>query len=414
MDSIFYLFNPWWENKKFFTGTNRDKYLAQIKNNLKNRQAVLLVGSRRVGKTVLLHQTIKYLLDTGAEPHRLVYLPLDHPSLQGKKILGLLEEIRQIHGLKRSEKLFLFLDEVQFFPNWEQEAKAITDFENAKLVISGSASTKILAKGAFLTGRTLTLMIKPFDFNEFIMFSGKTIGKTDKALKSYLLKKYLQIGGYPEYVKNQNPLYFSDLITSVVNKDIATLFPVKNTALVSRLLALLADRVGSQTSLTKLGKILDLTKDTVKDYIYYLSSTFLVSQLGKYSTSRNVTLYSPKKFYLLDPGLLFNLTGKLNLGVSAENTVFQKISSAKKIGFYFENQKEIDFIVDNEIYEVKYELSHLGWEKLAGQIKKLPTKRFKKITILTENLRKSETVNNIKIEFQCLSDFLLFFSIFVI
>ena len=367
-----------------------------------------MVGSRRVGKTTLIHQTVKHLLEMHVNPKHLVYLPLDHPSLQGKKILDLLEEVRALHGLARSDKLYLFLDEVQFFGNWEQEAKAITDFENVKLIISGSASTKILSKGTFLTGRTITLTIKPFDFKEFVSYHAKNIKTTDSALKDKLFNDYLQIGGYPEYVSNQNPLYFSDLATNVVNKDIASLFSVKNPATVSQLLSLLADRTSSLTSFSKLGKIMDLTKDTIQDYVRYLSMTFLVSDLEKFSTSRNSRIYSPKKFYLLDTGLLFNLTGKLNLGAAAENTVFQKLSNdGVKFGYFFEDQREIDFLTeDGQAYEVKYELDDLNLEKLKKTIANLPQNKFKKITVLTQNPRASLQINNLPVEFQKISNFL--------
>lgn len=402
-----YLFNPWWEHKEFFTGIRRERYLEQLSLNISGKQAILIVGSRRVGKTVLMHQLIRQLLDQKVKPETLIYLPLDHPSLGGKKILELVEEIRAGHGLKREEKLYLFLDEVQFSPTWEQEAKAITDFENIKLFISGSATTKIISKGAFLTGRTLTFNIEPFNFQEFVTYNGGA-SKSDSAFKNSLFKKYLEIGGYPEYVNSQNPLYFSDLITNVVNKDITTLFPVNNSALISQLLSLLADRAGSQSSLTKLGKILDLTKDTIKDYLYYLSSTFLVTELGKLSVSRNSTLYSPKKYYLLDTGLLFNLTGKLNLGAAAENIVFHKLlSKSQKPAFFFEDQKELDFVVGDLATEVKYELSDMGWEKLASQIKKIPADKFKKIIVLTTNVRKKEVVGGIKVDFESLVDFCL-------
>ncbi len=408
MDNIVYLFNPWWEHKEFFTGIPRKKYLELVVSNLENKQALIVVGSRRVGKTTLIHQTIKHLLQKGIEAKHLVYLPLDHPSLQGKKILELLEQVRTLHGFARSEKLYLFLDEVQFFDNWEQEAKAITDFENIKLIISGSASTKILSRGSFLTGRTITLTIRPFDFKEFVAYRSKNIRATDTALLESLFKDYLQTGGYPEYVKEQNPLYFSDLTTNVVNKDIANLFPVKNPTFVSQLLSLLADRTGSQTSFSKLGKIMDLNKDTVSDYIRYLTLTFLISDLEKFSTSRNSRIYSPKKFYLLDTGLLFNLTGKLNLGAAAENAVFQKLSSdGIKFGYYFENQREIDFLTaSGKAYEVKYELDNQGWEKLEKTISNLPKGKFKEIIILTQNPRNDLEINNISVKFQKISNFL--------
>lgn len=361
-----------------------------------------------MGKTTLIYQTVKYLIEKKVSPQKILYLPLDHPSVSGKSILEIIETTRQANALSRNDKMYVFLGEIQFLPNWEQEAKAIVDFENIKLVISGSASTKILSKGTFLTGRTLSIVVNPLDFSEFIHFRKLTIGKTDTALRENLLRKYLQTGGYPEYVENQNPLYFSDLVTNIVNKDIAGLFPVKNPALVSQLLSLIADRTGSMTSFTKLGEIMDLTKDTIRDYLYYLSSTFIVNDLGKFSSSRNASLYSPRKFYPLDTGLLFNLTGKLNLGAAAETVVFHKLSKKyKKIGYFFENQKEVDFLTDSgEAFEVKYELSKTGWEKLASSLEKIPVGKFKSLTVLTSNPQKNTQIGNIQVKFQKLSEFL--------
>ncbi|MEK7127247.1 MAG: hypothetical protein AAB838_00790, partial [Patescibacteria group bacterium] len=78
-----------------------------------------------------------------------------------------------------------------------------------------------------------------------------------------------------------------------------------------------------------------------------------------------------------------------------------------KLGFYFEDQKELDFVVDDLAVEVKYELSDMGWEKLASQIKKIPENKFKKIVVLTTDVRKNEVVGGVKVEFKSLVDFLL-------
>ncbi|MDP2860098.1 MAG: AAA family ATPase, partial [bacterium] len=138
MNDILYLFNPWWENKDFFTGVQRRKYTSTVKKFLTNKLAIIFVGSRRVGKTILLHQIIKDLLKENVSPKKIIYLPLDHPAMETKTPLELIETARAIHGLKRNEKLFVFWDEVQGRKDWEKQAKAVIDFENIKLFLSGS------------------------------------------------------------------------------------------------------------------------------------------------------------------------------------------------------------------------------------------------------------------------------------
>jgi predicted AAA+ superfamily ATPase len=56
--------NPWWEGKEIETGISRDAYLGKIPTYLTRRQIEVYIGSRRTGKTTLLKQFIKTLLQT--------------------------------------------------------------------------------------------------------------------------------------------------------------------------------------------------------------------------------------------------------------------------------------------------------------------------------------------------------------
>lgn len=347
MRETLYLINPWWENKDFKTGVLRPKYLTQAAEYLLKKQALLFVGSRRVGKTTLFFQIINHLLKEQNIPaKKILYILLDHPRFSGSTISDIIELFRKEHNIKRSEKIYVFCDEIQYSKNWEQELKALCDTENIKFFLSGSASALIFQKSAFLTGRFIKIKIEPLDFPEFLLFRKTAIGKSENYLYCKLLSEYLKIGGYPEYTLEQNPRYFADLTESVIFKDIVNLYDIKNPDIVRDLLLLLAARNGYQTSFNKLSKILGITIDTARGYVAYLKQSFLIDELLRYSESRNKRIYAAKKFYCNDNGLLFNLAGCFNAGAAFEGVLFKFFESHyKEVFFYYENGIEIDFVV---------------------------------------------------------------------
>ncbi|MBI4652915.1 ATP-binding protein [Candidatus Kuenenbacteria bacterium] len=215
---------------------------------------------------------------------------------------------------------------------------------------------------------------------------------------------YLKIGGYPEYVLEENPAYFSDLINNILYKDIVNLYKLKNPDLLKDLILLLADRVAHQTTYTKLASVLSIKLDTVKEYMFFLKNTFLIDELPRFSLSRSTRIYGPKKFYLQDNGILFHLLGKFSYGQVLEQVVFNFLkNSGKKIGFYYENQKEADFLVENngklELWEVKYEINEFFENKINDYIKIAKLKKIKKIIFITKSFEKIKKKENIEIKF---------------
>lgn len=383
-----YLLNPWWEGKEFSKGIERKAYLDNLQKHIKDNLVGILVGSRRVGKTTILFQLINALLKDGIEPRRILYVLLDHPKFSKYTISQIIEDYRRLHDLSRDVRIFLFFDEAQYTKGWEQEIKALADTEKVKIFVSGSASTLIFQKQAFLTGRFFKQAVFPLDFAEFLIFKGKNIPGSENYRLENLLEDYFRTGGYPEYVLQQNPEYFADLAEAIVFKDIVLLFGIRNPQLVRDLLLLLADRAGHQTSFTKLGKILSLSTETVREYVSCLEQTFLITELRRFAASRNKQIYAAKKFYLNDTGLLFNLVGKLSVGSSAEQVLFHYLSRKnKKIFFYYEEKQEVDFVIEGEegkeLIESKY-MVDLDKEKIEKQLlgvaKNLKGKRIKIVT----------------------------------
>jgi len=403
MEEIFNLLNPWWFKKSFDTGINRTKYLNRLMDSLKNKRAVLLVGSRRTGKTTLLFQLVAELLKK-VNRHHIFYALMDHPQISHRSILKLIREYRTYFALDRDTPIYLFFDEIQYLKDWEREIKALIDVEKVKIFLSGSASAQLLLKSPYLTGRIEKIEVYPLDFAEFLIFKKAKISPTESYKYEKYLDQYLKVGGYPEYVLQNEPSYFSDLINNILYKDIVSLYQIRNPALLKDLVLLLADRIGYHTTYNKLAAILSLKNDTVKEYIYYLKNTFLIDELPRYSRSRGQIIYGPKKFYANDNGMLFHLLGKLSYSAVFEQTVFNYLKlNHKKIGFYYENKNEVDFLVETsgklELWEAKYEISKDFAEKESLYLEIAKKNRMKKIVFVTKSKEEQKTKDGIKIEF---------------
>ncbi len=402
MNDILNLLNPWWHNQAFETGIKRTKYYKKLTNALDHKRAVLVVGSRRVGKTTLFYQVIGKLLKT-VPKKRILYALMDHPQISSYTVFELVEQFRKQFRHNRKDRLYLFLDEIQYIKDWERQIKALTDTENIKIFLSGSASSQLLLKSPFLTGRVEKIEVYPLDFKEFLTFRNAKISTIESYKFESYLDEYLKIGGYPEYVLKTDPSYFSDLINNILYKDIVSLYQIRNPDLLKDLLLLVADRVGSQTTYSKLASILTLKNDTVKEYMYYLKNTLLVDELPRSSYSRSQRIYGPKKFYITDNGILFHLLGKFSYGQAFEQTLFRHFKqNNKKIGFYYENQKEVDFVLDTdnakELIESKYQL-HKKFDDIVSQyIPIVKSYKAEKITFITRNQDEEKTFDNIKIK----------------
>jgi len=353
MKELLYQFNPWWEGSFHSSSVVRPRYLDRLFGSLESKEIVFMVGLRRVGKTTLMHQIIEKLL-LNHKPEHVLYVSLDHPLFDETSILDVLKEYRTIHGLPRKERVFLFFDEVHLKEGFERDLKMLYDMENVKVYASGSSSLLLQHKGSFLTGRQRSIMIEPLDFAEFLSFRGVSIKNSEDYLLDKYAEDYLRVGGIPEYVLRGEDGYLRELVENIIYKDIVGRYGIKNPDLLRKLFFMLAERVGSRFTYSKLANVLGLSVDTVKQYAYYLEETFLVYLVSKHASSMNESIYAPKKVYLADNGIRNSFIGFKDLGSLAENQVFLKIKDMGKVSYYFESDREIDFIVNKTAIEVKY------------------------------------------------------------
>ncbi len=395
MEDVYYALNPWWENKTFDTGIEREAYLKGLQVPFKRKQIEVMVGSRRIGKTTFLKQLIKKCLGKNIPARTILYLALDHPRLSKTSLLEHLRLFRKIFLHSRGQKLYLFFDEVQENPHWETELKSIYDLEDVKILCTGSTSSLIQKQGGKLTGRQIVTTLYPLSFREFLEFKRTIPSQAEDYQYERLFEEYLACGGYPENVLNPSPEYLNNLLDGIIARDIMRLYDIKRTSLLKDLLILLASSVGTRVSFNKLSKTLGLALDTVKDYIEYLESAFLVKPMEKWATSYKDKIYAQKKIYLYDTGIKTLLTGQGDLGVKVENALLvDLLKKGISCGYYAESEREMDFVyggVDSPCgIEAKYDV-HFDWQDRRYSGVKLFLKKYpqtKRILIISKRAEK--------------------------
>ncbi len=345
--------NPWWDGKFKEQSYPREKYLKQISSSLKSKEILFLTGLRRVGKTTILKQTIRYLLENKIKPEDIFFVSLDSFNLLEFSIHTLIEEYRKIHKKSASDFFYLFLDEISTRENFEQELKSIYDNENIKVICSSSVATLMRDKRASLTGRTKTIEIMPLDFHEFLIFKEAKISKSDTAKLESYFKDYLKIGGIPYYVITEDKDYLNELVESIIYKDIIAYHKITAEKTIKELFVLLCQRVGKPMSYNKIAEILKISVDSVKRYVGYFEKAYLFYIVDRYANSLNEKITSPKKIYIGDVGIKNVVTGFKDLGASYENLVFLNIKDENP-SYYLENSIEIDFITKDKLIEAKY------------------------------------------------------------
>ncbi len=377
MLEILHDWNPWWSRKNSvdrFAGKERPKYLAPLLDLIDKKHVISVVGIRRCGKTTLLYQVIKHLLQTH-NPENIIYLNMDDERLVGleQPLEMLLQEYKRSTETN-GKKTYIFLDEVQNIIAWEKWVKRYYDQKKEyKFIVSGSSSSLLGSDySSLLTGRNITIEIFPLTFEEYLAFNGfdfsmgdiKAIWTKNRKLEDriiYHLERYMKTGGFPEVVLGHGghkllEQYFSDILYRDIIKRHKVRHPDK-----LELLAVFAMRnISNLLSLRKISRVTGLSVDTVKEYIGYLEEAYLLFTSRNFTRSAVDSLRqaSPIKIYCNDVGMANSLLLEpmRNLGSMAENLAAQKVKYEWGQCFYWRDTKEIDIVVpkNRSAYQVTY------------------------------------------------------------
>jgi len=338
----------------------------RIEPYITSREAIIVTGMRRVGKTTLL----RFIYNQINSDNK-IFLDLENPlnqryfeQIDFEQIKFTFETLKIDFG----QPAFIFLDEIQLVKNIPQVVKYFIDHYAVKFFLSGSASYYL--KNLFsesLAGRKYIFELFPCSFKEFLAFKQAELNLPKKhaqitkpiyeTIQRYY-KEYMEFGGFPQViledsiVEKQQSL--NDIFSSYFQLEVRQLSDFKKTNKVRDLIFLLMQRTGSKLDVKKLAEELGISRATLADYLGFLEGTYFLKLVRPYSKSSDVEIRKTPKVYFCDSGLV-NQTAKVDQGILFEQNIFQNLRLQGNVNYYQRKSgAEIDFILDKkQAFEVK-------------------------------------------------------------
>lgn len=388
---------------KIKEGYPRDK-LSNITSLVKQKINIVITGHRRSGKSTFLLQWMNkynnssfYYLDFSDE--RLV----DFKT----KDFQLLYEIFLEHF---GEKDTFFFDELQGKKyDWNKFVNRLYS-EGKRFFITGS-NADLLSKeiSTYLTGRHFDIMMWPFSFEEYLGYNNfnknykSTSGKIE-TIKHF--NNYIKQGGFPEIVVYKNTDLLENIYQDVINNDILGRYDLKEEVQFKKMALFLISNFAKEFSYTSLKNNFNLgSTNTSKNYVSYLTSTYLLFELSKYDYSLKTQETYSKKIYVIDTGLINKMAFAFseNLGRLYENLVFIELKRREQ-NIYFWKDKlnyEVDFLIIDKnkvtsLIQVVYDLndSKTKEREIRGLISGLNEFKLKTGIMITKDLEKEEKIDD--------------------
>ena len=385
--------NPHWLSvgieSKGFVRESFDHLLKEVNN---RKLIVTLFGPRRSGKTYLMKQVISHLIEGDVDPRNICYFQFSG-SLNEK---GIVSKVVDLFFKKYSKdgRKYVFLDEVQYVDYWQDQVKEVYDTtEDIKLVISGSTSLFYRQKSKeSLAGRIFKFSLGSLSFGEYLTFKGISTPSNDRPkfianLPIYKteFRKFLSSGQYPEIVANPEidpKKYVIDLADQIINFDIPYIWSKVDRQLFLSVIKTLSYDLADEFSANNLAKVLGADRREIAEYIKILEEVnlFKVCYNGSFKSMRK-KLSGSKKIYSQNLNLSLFINGfdssYLNdsrvFGKYLENYVFQRILvRSSRVEYFRENGKELDFITEDEVFEIKTNtsISPVKYQELALRLEK--------------------------------------------
>lgn len=350
--------NPWWDSAYQIPLSPTEKKRAyftpfkQLALDWGVRRSTILMGPRRVGKTVMLRQMIEQAISDGFDGQSILFVSIDTPLYSGMPLTRLIELFEEVTAHDLNERRIIVFDEIQYLKDWEVHLKVLTDqYPNTRFIASGSAAAALRLKSQESgAGRFTDFFLPPLTFAEFLAFrdvedelidvaqSGATLRFATPNIERLNIEfiNYLNFGGYPEAVLNERiqsdvQRYLGrDIIDKVLLRDLPSLYGIQDIQELNRLFTTIAYHTGQEISLDGLAQSSGVAKNTITKYLDYLEAAFLIVRVRRVDDSgKTFQRMRHFKVYLTNPSMRSALFAQLSdgdpaMGAMAETAIFSQ------------------------------------------------------------------------------------------
>lgn len=327
--------------------------MQQFHRKLLPNKVLILLGARRVGKTELIRTYLKTVPEGS-------YLQLNGEDIQDANLL----KERSVSNYKRllNKIDLLVIDEAHVIPEIGLKLKLIVDsIENIKVIATGSSVFDLSnSLGEPLVGRKNTLYLFPLSQIEYSQFENYKI-TTENLEQRLLFGAYPELEKYDDWEDKKDYLY--EIINSYLLKDILTYEGIRHSRKIYDLLRLLAFQVGKEVNIQEIANSLQISKNTVVNYMDLLSKVFVIYKVEGFSRNLRKEITKSNRWYFWDNGIrnalienfnrldFRNDTGELwENYLAAERIKKQHYQKIKTNNYFWRtyDQQELDWLEVNE------------------------------------------------------------------
>lgn len=339
----------------------RDKLTDTLRSHRNTPEIKVLTGVRRCGKSTLLEHYAQSLLDDGVPASNIFTRRFDSFDTPiGYSATDLHADLMQATQESRPGPFYVFLDEIQDVPGWEEVVRRLHSRDDTDVYITGSNARLLSGELAtHLTGRYITIPVYPLSFDEYQRHH-RAQGTTDST--DQLFSKYMMFGGMPGLFATGQPdqdkatEILTSIYESIVMKDVAGRYGIRDIATLEKLSRYLFSTSGNLFSVNKVANTLasagaNASYATVDNQISALERSFIVYSAQQERMRGKELLRPQRKFYPVDNGFRNLATGfnGSDRGAQLEGIVFMELQRRGydvTIGSLPDG--EIDFIVKRE------------------------------------------------------------------
>ena len=364
----------------------RDLYLNQMIAFQDTELIKVMTGIRRCGKSSLMKLMAEHLRENGVADDQILEMNFESMSIPEMDARGLYEYVKA--RICPDKRTYLFFDEVQKVPGWENAVNSFRVDFDCDIYITGSNAYLLSSElSTYLSGRYVEIKVLPLSFREFLDFHGYTLterkspaGGVKKRIMDAdgevydareLYDAYTRFGGMPMLADigleiNRVTAALDGVYSAAVINDILEREKRKgqrtitDAVLLRKIIMFLAGNIGNNTSATSIGNTLvneGLLEDgkrktkpavqTIQAYIKALTEAYFFYEIKRFDIKGKEYLRTLGKYYIVDIGLRNYLLGfrEGDSGHILENIIFfELMRRGYDVAIGKIDNQEVDFI----------------------------------------------------------------------
>lgn len=338
---------------------------------------ISVVGVRRSGKTYLLFDTMKRLINAGIPKRNIIYINFEDErlTLEKDQLDLIIQAYIELYPGKDLSRCYFFFDEVQNIYGWEKFIRRIFDTVSRNIYITGSNSRLLSTEIATeLRGRSVSYTLYPLSFSEYLDFK-KAEKDYDSTIRRIQMAEHFRLfmiyGGFPELIDLDESLKIKklqDYFNTIIYRDLIERYNITNPSILKFFLKRILSQVTKPVSVNRIYNDLRslgyrIGNNILYDYAGYIQVSFASVMIPKFEYSLVKQEKSEKKVYSIDTGILtaVDYSFSENHGKLLENLIaLELIKSGREI-MYYNDTRECDFIMtakkDYSALQVCYSLA---------------------------------------------------------